>query len=99
MINWHLEPRSRRLLAKLNRTNVSPITRVFFPADYTVYVGNDDATRRVLEALENRRLRAIERHLGCAFREACADPSRRGEIMRALDGAPDVAVAVAEVLA
>ncbi len=99
MINWHLEPRSRRLLKKINRGNVSPVTRVFFPTDYTVYVGNDKATRRVLDALEARRTRAIERHLGCDFRTACADPARRSEVIGALDGAPDVAAVVADLLA
>ncbi len=99
MINWHLEPRSRRLLKKINRSNVSPVTRVFFPADYTVYVGNDKATRRVLGALEARRTRAIERHLGCDFRTACADPARHPEIRVALDAAPDVAAVVGELLA
>ena len=83
MINWHREPRSRRLLAKLNRTNVRRVTRVAVPCDYYDFVGEDRATQRVIRALEARRTRAIERALGCPFLEACDNPSRRDEVRRA----------------
>lgn len=63
MIDWHLEPRSKRLLAKLNSSNVERVTRVAIPADYVDYVGVDKETRRVIKALSARRDRAIERHL------------------------------------
>lgn len=99
MINWHLEPRSRRLLAKLNAGNVERVTRVSIPADYHDYVGTDKAARRVLKALHTRRERAIEFHLGCDFMTACADRSRRSEVIATLEAAPDVSVAVAQVLA
>lgn len=99
MINWHLEPRSRRLLAKLNRGNTERVTRAAIPADYHDYVGADKDARRVLKALEARRTRAIEFHLGCDFKTACSDTSRHGEIMAVLEAAPDVSVAVAQVLA
>lgn len=99
MINWHLEYGSRRLLARLNRGNTERVTRVAIPADYHDYVGADKDTRRVLKALEARRTRAIERKLGCDFMTACADRSRHGEIMAVLEAAPDVSVAVAQVLA
>lgn len=93
MINWHLEPRSRRLIAKL-QGRVAPVTRIAIPCDYTDYVGVDAKARRTMQALEARRTRAIERHLGCAFMDACADRSRHGEIMAALEAAPHVALVV-----
>lgn len=94
MINWHLEPRSRRLLAQLNSGNVDRVTRVSIPADFNEYVGADKAARRVFKALEGRRTRAIERHLGSDFMAACADHSRRAEVISALEAAPDVSVVV-----
>lgn len=93
MINWHLEPRSKRLIAKL-QGRVTRVTRVAIPCDYTDYVGIDPAARRTLEALQARRTRAIERHLGCTFAAACADNSRHAEIMAALEAAPEVAAVV-----
>lgn len=89
MINWHLEPRSKRLIAKL-QGRVSVVTRVAVPADYTGYVGDDAAARRTIRALQARRLRAIEFHLGCPFDAACADRSRRDEVLAVLTAAPEV---------
>ena len=94
MINWHLEPRSKRLLAKLNAANTERVLRVAVPADYYDYVGTDKVARRVLAALQARRDRAIERHLGCTFDEACADRSRREEVLAALEAAPEVSAVV-----
>lgn len=98
MINWHLEPRSRFLLGKLNRTNVERVTRVAIPADYYDYVGADRSAQRVIKALEARRKRAIERQLGCPFLDACSDRSRHAEISAVLDAAPEVSAAIAEVI-
>lgn len=99
MINWHQQYRSRLLLAKLSRDNVERVTRVAVPADYTDYVGADRATRRIFDRLEARRLRAIEFALGCSFAEACADRSRRAEVLAVLTAAPEVGSVVGEILA
>jgi hypothetical protein len=98
MNNWHREPRSRKLLAKLDSSCVTQVERVSIPADFYEYVGADDAACRVFRLLENRRTRAIERALGCSFDEACADRSRRDEILSILDAAPSVSQAVGETL-
>jgi hypothetical protein len=98
MINWHREPRSRKLLAKLDSSQVAQVKRISIPADFYEYVGSDDTARRVFRLLENRRTRAIERALGCSFDEACADRSRRDEILAILDAAPTVSHAVGEAL-
>lgn len=99
MINWHHEPRSRRLLAKLNKGNTIRVTRVAIPADYTDVVGADRAASRALKALQARRDRAIDRALGCPFHEAASDNSRHPEIMAVLESAPDVNVVVLQALA
>ncbi len=64
---WQNEYRTRRLLAKLNRTNVDRVVRVAVPADYYDFVGADRATRRVVDAIKDRRERAIDRTLGYSF--------------------------------
>jgi hypothetical protein len=101
-IEWHKEPRSRRLLARLNKNNVELVKRVFFPADFHEYVGVDRDTRRVMALLENRRERAIDRAVdsafGLTFLEAAADGSRSAELMAILNAAPDVSAVVGEAL-
>jgi hypothetical protein len=69
MINWHLEPRSRRLLAKVRAANVERVTRVAVPCDYVAYAGQDRAATRLLGLLEARRTRAVERAAGGTFLE------------------------------
>ena len=100
MLDWHKEPRSRRLLARLNKTNVTLVKRVFFPADYYDYVGTNKDARRALSLLENRRDRAIDRAVhrafGLTFIEAAADGSRSAELMVILNAAPDVSAVVQE---
>jgi hypothetical protein len=100
MLDWHKEPRSRRLLDRLNKNNVTLVKRVFFPADFYDYVGTNKEARRVLSLLENRRDRAIDRIVNSTFSltfmEAAADGSRSAELMAILNAAPDVSAVVQE---
>lgn len=98
MINWHHEPAAAALIAQLNASRVDRVKRIAIPADYHVCVGADDGARRIFTQLEDLRTAAIERALGCSFREATADRSRHGEIMGVLEAAPEVSDVVAEVL-
>lgn len=98
MINWHQEPEAAALIAQLDASRVDRVERIAVPADYFVYVGADDGARRIFTQLEDLRMAAIERVLGCAFLEACADRSRQDEIMDALEAAPEVSVVVGEAL-
>lgn len=102
IIEWHKEPRSRRLLAQLNKDNVERVTRVFFPADFHDYVGTNKAARRILTLLENRRDRAIDRVVGSSFGltflEAAVDGSRSAELQAIVRAAPDVSAVVGEAL-
>jgi len=97
MINWHTEYRSRKLIAQLDPSKVEAHTRIAIPADYTVYVGTDDATRRTLAALKNRRQRAVERAFGARFEDLTTTEQCREYL--ALDAqAPEVDAVLAEVL-
>lgn len=93
MINWQNEYRSRKLIAKLDARNTEVFTRVFFPADYDVLIATTKAARRTLEALEARRVRAIERYVGGTFCELNA-VGRGREYLSADDLAPPVFAAV-----
>lgn len=68
MIDWHLEPRSKRLIAKL-KGRVEQVRQIAVPCDYFIFVGVDRAAQRTLKALEARRTRAVERVAGGAFTE------------------------------
>jgi hypothetical protein len=93
MINWHLEPRSRRLLAKARAANIERVTRVAIPCDFIQYAGQDRAATRLLGLLEARRTRAVERTAGGDFRDALARGTAHAYI--ALDEtAPTVAAAI-----
>ncbi len=94
MINWHTEPRSRRLIKALDKSRVERVTRIAVPCDYSIFVGADRAAQRKLYALEARRDRAIARAVGGSFAELEA----RGEALRYLD-AMDLAPTVYDVLA
>ena len=98
MINWHQEPAARALLSQLDASRVDRVEVVSIPANFFEYVGSDDDARRIFTKLEDLRTSAIERALGCSFREATADRSRHGEIMGVLEAAPDVSVVVGEAL-
>ncbi len=90
---WTEEPRTRRLIKSIEKGSIERIVRVGIPADFIGFVGTTAAGRRKLAALQARRDRFIDRQLGCPFKEACADPSRHGEIMALLE-APEVADAL-----
>lgn len=94
MINWHTDRRSRDLIAKLNKNNVELVKRVFFPADYYVYVGVDRATRRTIAALDARRTRAVEKLAGARFSDL-----ETNELCRAYMAIDDQAPCVDSVLA
>lgn len=98
MINWHQEPAARALLSQLDASRVDRVEVVSIPANFFEYVGSDDDARRIFAKLEDPRLAAIERALGCSFDAACADVSRRNEVLAALDAAPPVTQAIAGVL-
>lgn len=98
MINWHTEPAAAALIAQLTASRVDRVKQVAVPADYYAYVGADDGARRIFSQLEDLRLAAIERTLGCSFNDACADVSRRNEVLATLEAAPSVTQAVAEAL-
>ena len=98
MINWHHEPAPAALLSQLNASRVDRVKRVAIPADYYVYVGADDDARRIFTQLQDLRMVAIERALGCSFAEATSDPSRRDEVLALLEGLPEVSEVVEEVL-
>lgn len=66
MINWHHEPRSRKLIAKL-QGRVEAVKRIGIPNDFYVFVGVDRKARHTLKALEARRTRAVERVAGAVF--------------------------------
>ncbi len=74
MINWHLEPRSRRLIAKVRDANIERVTRIAVPCDYVQYAGLDRAATRLLGLLEARRRRAVERAAGGSLFEATVGP-------------------------
>jgi Ni2+-binding GTPase involved in maturation of urease and hydrogenase len=67
MINWHHEPRSRKLIAKLTPDRIERVKCIAIPNDYYIYVGADRKAQRTLRALEDRRTRAVERVAGCHF--------------------------------
>ncbi|MDI3491997.1 MAG: hypothetical protein PWP11_3274 [Thauera sp.] len=98
MIDWHKDSRSQHLLAQLDVSRVERVKRVSVPADFHEYVGADRDARRIFKLLEARRTRAIERALGCSFDAACADRSRRNEIIAVLEAAPDVSLVIEEAL-
>jgi hypothetical protein len=89
MINWHTDYRSRKLIEKLNRANVERIKRIAIPADYYVYVPRGIAARRTFKALENRRLRAVERETGVHFEDLKTSEACR-EYLTIDDKAPSV---------
>jgi hypothetical protein len=97
MINWHTEYRSRKLIEKLDPSNVSKHLRVAIPADYFIYVGDDEATRRTLSALKDRRQRAVERAFGARFEDLETSDQCRDYL--ALDAqAPEVDAVIEEAL-
>jgi hypothetical protein len=98
MINWHQEPAAQALLSQLDASRVNRVEVVSIPANFFEYVGADDDARRIFTKLEDLRLGAIERTLGCSFNEATADRSRHREIMGVLEAAPEVSVVVGEAL-
>lgn len=69
MINWQQERRTRQLIAKLDRTRVERVKRIAVPCDFHAFVGVDRAAQRTLAAIEARRTRAVERHVGGTFAE------------------------------
>jgi hypothetical protein len=98
MINWHHEPAASALIAQLDRSRVDLVKVISIPADFYQYVGADDGARRIFSQLEDLRMAAVERALGCSFREATSDRSRRDEVMAALNAAPDVSIVVGEAI-
>jgi hypothetical protein len=90
---WTEEPRTRRLIKSIEKGSIKRTVHVGIPADFIGFIANTKAGRRKLAALQARRDRFIDRQLGCSFKEACADPSRHGEIMALLE-APEVADAL-----
>jgi hypothetical protein len=97
MINWQQERRTRQLLSKLDRTRVENVKRVAIPCDYHIFVGADRAAQRTLDALEARRTRAVERHVGGTFSELNAI-GRGYEYLAADDLAPNVYSVVGSAL-